>query len=201
MQIIALAFLGSVMLGSIPFGLLLTRLSGGGDLRSVGSGNIGATNVLRTGKKGIAALTLLLDLSKGTLAVLAVGWIWPTSEWSQYATLAAALGAVLGHCFSVFLKFSGGKGVATYAGVAFGLSPVLGGIYAFIWLGVLLAFRISSLGGIAAAIAMPIAALVMGQGEWALVLLLISGLVVLKHGENIERLRIGTEPRIGRKDA
>ena len=201
MQIIALAFLGSFLLGSVPFGLVLTKLSGGGDLRSVGSGNIGATNVLRTGKKGLAALTLLLDLLKGTIAVLAVGWIWPSSEWSQYASLAAALGAVMGHCFSIFLKFSGGKGVATYAGVAFGLSPVLGGIYAVLWIGILAAFRISSVGGLAAAIAMPIAALVMGQGDWALVLLMISGLVILKHSENIERLRTGTEPRIGQKDA
>ena len=107
MQILALAFIGSVILGSIPFGLVLTKLTGGGDLRSVGSGNIGATNVLRTGKKGVAALTLILDLLKGTLAVLAVGWLVPDGEWSQYATLAAALGAVLGHCFSIFLKFSG----------------------------------------------------------------------------------------------
>jgi acyl phosphate:glycerol-3-phosphate acyltransferase len=200
-QIVVLAFLGSVILGSIPFGLVLTKLSGGGDLRSVGSGNIGATNVLRTGKKGIAALTLLLDLLKGTCAVLAVGRIWPDSELGQYAILAAALGAVLGHCFSVFLKFSGGKGVATYAGVAFGLSPVLGGIYAVLWLGFLFAFRISSLGGVAAAIAMPVTALVMGHDAWALVLMVISGVVILKHKENIGRLRAGTEPRIGRKDS
>lgn len=200
MQIIALAFLGSVLLGSVPFGLVLTKLSGGADLRSVGSGNIGATNVLRTGNKFLAAMTLILDLLKGTVAVLAVGWLWPDTEWSQYAMLAAALGAVVGHCFSVFLKFSGGKGVATYAGVAFGLSPVLGGIYAALWIGMIAAFRISSLGGIAAALAMPLAALIMGQGEWALVLLLISGIVVLKHSANIDRLRAGTEPRIGQKD-
>lgn len=201
MQIIALAFLGSVLLGSVPFGLVLTKLSGGADLRSVGSGNIGATNVLRTGNKFLAAMTLILDLLKGTVAVLAVGWLWPDTEWSQYAMLAAALGAVVGHCFSVFLKFSGGKGVATYAGVAFGLSPVLGGIYAALWIGMIAAFRISSLGGIAAALAMPLAALIMGQGEWALVLLLISGIVVLKHSANIDRLRAGTEPRIGQKDS
>lgn len=201
MQIIALAFLGSVLLGSVPFGLVLTKLSGGADLRSVGSGNIGATNVLRTGNKFLAAMTLILDLLKGTVAVLAVGWLWPETEWSQYAMLAAALGAVVGHCFSVFLKFSGGKGVATYAGVAFGLSPVLGGIYAALWIGMIAAFRISSLGGIAAALAMPLAALIMGQGEWALVLLLISGIVVLKHSANIDRLRAGTEPRIGQKDS
>ena len=200
MQIIALAFLGSVLLGSVPFGLVLTKLSGGADLRSVGSGNIGATNVLRTGNKFLAAMTLILDLLKGTVAVLAVGWLWPDTEWSQYAMLAAALGAVVGHCFSVFLQFSGGKGVATYAGVAFGLSPVLGGIYAALWIGMIAAFRISSLGGIAAALAMPLAALIMGQGEWALVLLLISGIVVLKHSANIDRLRAGTEPRIGQKD-
>ena len=201
MQIIALAFLGSVLLGSVPFGLVLTKLSGGADLRSVGSGNIGATNVLRTGNKFLAAMTLILDLLKGTVAVLAVGWLWPDTEWSQYAMLAAALGAVVGHCFSVFLKFSGGKGVATYAGVAFGLSPIFGGIYAAMWIGMIAAFRISSLGGIAAALAMPLAALIMGQGEWALVLLLISGIVVLKHGANIDRLRAGTEPRIGQKDS
>ncbi len=199
MQIVALAFLGSVLLGSVPFGLLLTKMTGGGDLRAVGSGNIGATNVLRTGKKGIAALTLILDLLKGTAAVLAVGWFAPDTEWTGHATLAAALGAVLGHCFSVFLKFKGGKGVATYAGVAFGLSAVLGGVYAALWIGILVVFRISSLAGIVAASAMPLAALVMGQGELAMVLLLISGIVVLKHSGNLQRLRAGTEPRIGQK--
>ena len=201
MQILALAFLASFVLGSIPFGLVLTKMAGGDDLRSIGSGNIGATNVLRTGTMGLAAMTLLLDLLKGTVAVLAVGWVWPNSEWTGFAQLAAALGAVMGHCFSIFLKGNGGKGVATYGGVALGLSPILGGLYAAMWIGLIAIFRISSLGGLAAAAAMPIAALVLGRGDWALVLMVISGIVILKHSANIERLRAGTEPRIGQKDA
>ncbi len=197
MHNIAFALIAAYLLGSIPFGLLLTRLAGGGDLRTMGSGNIGATNVLRTGKKGLAALTLLLDLLKGTAAVMFATWFFAGEDMAQYVGLAAALGAVLGHIFSLFLKFSGGKGVATYAGVVFGLSPILGGIYAAIWIGTLLLSRISSLGGLAAAAAMPIAALAMQRGDWALLLLMISGLVVLKHSANIDRLRAGTEPRIG----
>lgn len=197
MQNIIIAIGLSFLIGSIPFGLILTRLSGGGDLRNTGSGNIGATNVLRTGKKGLAALTLILDLLKGTAAVLFSQYMFGVGEGAHYAQLAAALGAVMGHCFSVFLKFKGGKGVATYAGVAIGLSPILGGVYAVIWLTILAVFRISSLAGLMAASAMPIAALVLGQAEWAMVLLIISGVVILKHGANIERLRTGTEPRIG----
>lgn len=199
LQNLILVFLGSFLIGSIPFGLVLTKLTGGGDLRNIGSGNIGATNVLRTGNKGLAALTLLLDLLKGTAAVLIAHYWFVDAQWSQWIPLAAAIGAVFGHCFSLFLAGKGGKGVATYAGVAFGLSPILGGIYAGLWIGILLIFRISSLGGLAAAGAMPLAALALGRGDWALVLLLISGVVVLKHRENIDRLRLGTEPRIGKK--
>lgn len=181
------------LLGSVPFGLLLTRLTGGGDLRAVGSGNIGATNVLRTGKKGVAAATLLLDLGKGLAAVLLARQIWPGGE------AFAALGAVLGHCFPVWLRFKGGKGVATMMGVSLGLAWPIGLAYAVVWLGVLFASRISSLGGMSAAVAAPVAALVLGYTPYVPVLGLLALLVLFLHRENIARLRAGTEPRVGRK--
>lgn len=199
LEILALVFGIAYALGSIPFGLLLTKMAGGGDIRSIGSGNIGATNVLRTGRKGLAALTLLLDLAKGFAAVALASVIMPAGQWAPFAPMAAAVGAVAGHCFSVFLKFDGGKGVATFAGVAFGLSPFLGGIYAVIWIGVLLLTRISALGGLCAAAAMPVTALVMQRWDWAIVLAFIALLIAWKHSANIQRLRAGTEPRIGAK--
>ena len=199
MEILALVFGIAYALGSIPFGLLLTKMAGGGDIRSIGSGNIGATNVLRTGRKGLAALTLLLDLAKGYAAVALASVIMPIGQWADFAPMVLEIGAVVGHCFSVFLKFDGGKGVATFAGVAFGLSPFLGGIYAIVWVSVLLLSRISALGGLSAAVAMPIAALVMQRWEGAVVLALIALLVAWKHAANIQRLRAGTEPRIGAK--
>jgi glycerol-3-phosphate acyltransferase PlsY len=188
----ASALLLGYLLGSIPFGLLLTRMSGAGDLRSVGSGNIGATNVLRTGRKGLAAATLLLDLGKGAAAVLLARAIGP-----EYAVLGA-LGAFLGHCFPVWLKFRGGKGVATYAGIALALAWPVGLIYAATWIGVLLVSRISSLGGIAAAIAAPIAAAFWGQFEIAILFIALTLMVLWKHRANIDRLLQGQEPRIGK---
>ncbi|TCM22375.1 acyl-phosphate glycerol-3-phosphate acyltransferase [Novosphingobium sp. PhB165] len=178
-------------LGSIPFGLLLTRIAGGGDLRTIGSGNIGATNVLRTGRKGLAAATLLLDLLKGLAAVLIAAHFWPEWAW------LGALGAFLGHCFPVWLGFKGGKGVATMAGVAFGLAWPVGLAYALTWIGLLLTVRISSVAGMTAAVVAPIAAFALGQGQAAGVLAVIAALVLFQHRENIARLRAGTEPKVG----
>ena len=187
--IAALAYL----LGSVPFGLLLTRLFGAGDLRAIGSGNIGATNVLRTGRKGLAAATLLLDLAKGAAAVLLARMLFPGSE------ALAALIVVIGHCFPVWLRFKGGKGVATTMGVALGLAWPIGLAYAAVWLGVLAATRISSVGGMCAVIAAPIAALLVGEAVYAPVLAVLALLVLWLHRANIARLRAGTEPRIGAK--
>jgi glycerol-3-phosphate acyltransferase PlsY len=181
------------LLGSVPFGLLLTRLFGAGDLRAIGSGNIGATNVLRTGRKGLAVATLLLDLAKGAAAVLLARALFPGSE------ALAAFAAVIGHCFPVWLRFKGGKGVATTMGVALGLAWPIGLAYAAVWLGVLAATRISSVGGMCAVIAAPIAALLVGQTAYAPVLAALALLVLWLHRANIARLRAGTEPRIGGK--
>lgn len=178
-------------LGSVPFGLIITRLFGAGDLRSIGSGNIGATNVLRTGRKGLAAATLLLDLAKGLAAVLIAARFWP--EWSA----VAGLGAFLGHCFPAWLGFKGGKGVATTAGIAFGLAWPVGLAYAATWIILLATVKISSVAGMTAAVVAPLAALALGEREAAIVLGLIAAIVLFQHRENIARLRAGTEPRIG----
>ena len=182
------------LLGSIPFGLILTRLTGAGDLRSIGSGNIGATNVLRTGRKGLAAATLLFDLAKGAVAVVLARHFAGDG--------AAALGgaaAVLGHCFPVWLRFKGGKGVATLMGVALGLAWPIGLAYAVVWLGMLAITRISSLGGMCAAVVAPFAALALGMRFEAAVLAGLTALVLWLHRANIGRLREGTEPRVGSK--
>ena len=181
------------LLGSIPFGLILTRLGGAGDLRSVGSGNIGATNVLRTGRKGLAAATLLLDLLKGAAAVLIVRHLFPGEE------LVAGAAAFLGHCYPLWLRFRGGKGVATMMGVVVALSPIAGLAYAVVWLGLLAILRISSVAGMAAAVAAPVAAAVAGRFDLAVLFLGLALIVLWKHRENIARLAAGSEPRIGRK--
>ena len=179
--------------GSIPFGLILAKLAGKGDIRQQGSGNIGATNVLRTGSKGLAAATLLLDLLKGFVPVfLAKLWFPEDMGWT-------ALFAVLGHCFPVWLGFKGGKGVATNAGVAFGMLWPLGAIYAVTWLGLLAITRISSLAGMAAVVATAIAAWFMDVRTFAIVMTLIAVLVLWLHRENIKRLMAGTEPKVGSK--
>lgn len=179
------------LLGSVPFGLILTRLFDAGDIRQIGSGNIGATNVLRTGRKGLAAGTLLLDGAKGFLAV----WL----AWRLLPDVVgfAALGAVLGHCFPIWLRFKGGKGVATTLGVALGLAWPIGLAYAVVWLVMLALTRISSLSGMAAAVAAPITALAIGRTELAPVLAAIALIVIQLHRQNIARLRAGTEPRVG----
>jgi len=182
------------LLGSIPFGLILTRLFKAGDLRAIGSGNIGATNVLRTGNKGLAAATLMLDLAKGLLAVW-LAWRW----WPEFPGMAA-LGAVVGHCFPVWLKFKGGKGVATTMGVTLGLAWPIGAIYAGVWLIMLALTRISSLAGMTAAVVAPVAAYFLGEPALVPVLAAIAVLVLVLHRANIQRLLAGTEPRIGSKD-
>ena len=187
-----LLLLGYV-LGSIPFGLLLTRIAGLGDIRSIGSGNIGATNVLRTGRKGLAAATLILDGLKGTLAVW-IGW-----RWGLAGALAAGLGAFLGHCFPVWLKFKGGKGVATFFGVAFALLWPVGLIAAITWIAAMAITRYSSVGGLAAANVAPLAAALLGRMDLAFFFLAAAFLIDWKHRANIVRLANGTEPQIGRK--
>ncbi len=192
------ALLFGYLLGSIPFGLLLSLAAGQGDIRKIGSGNIGATNVLRTGNKGLAAATLLLDMGKGLAAVLLAWHLFAADGGWSSPVAATALGAVLGHCFPVWLRFKGGKGVATTAGVAFGLAWPIGLAYAATWIAVLAVSRISSLGGMsAAAIAVP-AASFLGFPEFVPVLSAIFVLVILLHRANLARLLRGEEPRIGR---
>tara|TARA_Y100001001_G_scaffold103762_1_gene101484 strand:+ start:2269 stop:2874 length:606 start_codon:yes stop_codon:yes gene_type:complete len=180
------------LIGSIPFGLLLTKAAGMGDVRQIGSGNIGATNVLRTGNKGLAAGTLVLDLLKGFAPVAVAGHLW-----GEVAMAFAAGAAVLGHCFPVWLGFKGGKGVATNAGVAFGLAWPLGLAYAFVWLSILAIFRISSLAGMAAVVAAAAAAPLFGYPQFFPVLGAIALLINYLHRENIARLARGEEPRVG----
>ena len=230
------------VLGSIPFGLLLTRAAGLGDVRDIGSGSIGATNVLRTGNKTIAALTLLLDALKGTVAVLLapklVQWLgmatpvasaepsWRTLAWlvgvdanilvppgadpTQYAlniglllalvaSLAAALGAFLGHIYPVWLGFKGGKGVATYIGVLIGLSFMLALVFCAVWLLVAVVTRYSSLSALVASVVVPVVASLMFVKGLAYLATLLSFLLIWKHSSNIARLRSGTEPKIGAK--
>ena len=179
-------------LGSIPFGLLLTKASGGGDIRNIGSGNIGATNVLRTGRKGLAALTLLLDLLKGFVAVFIASHYLPGG-----AAFAAA-GAFFGHLYPMWLGFKGGKGVATYAGIMFGLFWQGGVVFAIAWIGALLIFRISSLAGLLAALCAPITAAYFDRYDLVALLVACTLIVFWKHRTNIENLMDGTEPRIGK---
>lgn len=177
--------------GSIPFGLILAKMAGKGDIRQQGSGNIGATNVLRTGSKGLAAATLLLDLAKGFVPVwLAAMWFWQDMGWT-------ALFAVIGHAFPVWLGFKGGKGVATNAGVSFALAWPIGVAYAVVWIGMLAITRISSLAGMSAVVAAAVAAFLLGVPTFAKVLAVIAVLVIWLHRENIKRLMAGTEPKIG----
>ena len=182
------------LLGSIPFGVILTRLAGAGDLRQIGSGNIGATNVLRTGRKGLAAATLLLDLLKGAAAVWIAQTIWP-----GLGVLAAA-GAFVGHCYPVWLKFRGGKGVATLMGIVLALHWPCGLVFAAVWLGLLALLRVSSLAGMAAAMSAPVSAALMDRFDLTMLLVALAAIVLWKHRENIERLMAGTEPRVGRKN-
>ena len=179
------------LLGSVPFGLILTRLAGKGDIRSIGSGNIGATNVLRTGNKLLAASTLVLDCLKATFAIILARRFLG----EDMATFAAA-GALLGHLYPVWLGFKGGKGVATFLGVLIALLPVAAAVYAAIWILLLFCLRISSVAGMAAAISAPIVAAIL-HSSLCLMLVGFCILILWKHRENIRRLMRGTEPRIG----
>jgi glycerol-3-phosphate acyltransferase PlsY len=186
-----LLLLGAYLLGSIPFGIVLTRLGGAGDLRAIGSGNIGATNVLRTGRKGLAAATLLLDGGKGAAAVLIAHLIQPDMA------LWAGGAAFIGHLYPVWLKFNGGKGVATMLGVSLAAWWPAGLAFAVVWLAMLALTRRSSVGGLSGAVAAPIAAAAGGQSDAVLVMLVMTLLVVWKHRGNITRLLDGTEPKVG----
>ncbi len=188
-----LAALLAYLVGSIPFGLLLAKAAGKGDIRQIGSGSTGATNVLRTGSKGLAAAVLVLDLAKGFLAVLAA---W---RWFPDAVSAGALAAVIGHCFSVWIGFRGGKGVATNAGVCLGLGWPIGLAYGLVWLAVLAATRISSVAGMSAVVAAVLAAAVFGFERFVPVLAVIALLVIWLHRANIRRLLAGEEPKVGAK--
>lgn len=187
------AFLGGYALGAIPFGLILTRAAGLGDVRSIGSGNIGATNVLRTGNKGLAAATLLLDALKGTLAA------YLGSSVSMEIGMLAALGALLGHLFPVWLGFKGGKGVATYLGILFGLIWQGGLIFCAVWLATAFISRFSSLAALLGCFTVPIVLYAMGSHQLGGFFALVSIIVIVKHRANIQRLVAGTEPKIGAK--
>ncbi|MEQ1714027.1 MAG: glycerol-3-phosphate 1-O-acyltransferase PlsY [Hyphomicrobium sp.] len=188
------ALAGGFVLGSIPFGMILTRLAGLGDIRQIGSGNIGATNVLRTGHKGLAALTLLLDAVKGTAAVLLFGWLF-----GEASAMAAGLGAFLGHLFPPWLGFKGGKGVATYIGVLLGLHWPAGLAFCATWLLVAALSRYSSLSALFASVAVPVGLWALGHADLAAVGAALGLLLIWKHSANIERLLKGEEPKIGAK--
>ena len=189
------AFILGYLLGSIPFGLVLTKLAGTEDLRSIGSGNIGATNVLRTGRKGLAAATLALDALKATLAIVLAWWLfWPPTA------LAAAAGAILGHMYPIWLKFRGGKGVATYLGGLIGLAWPAAIVFAVVWLAVAALTRYSSAAALAATVASPLVMLAIGESGAAIVFAALSALVWFKHSANIVRLLNGSESKIGQKN-
>ena len=189
-----LALVGGYLLGSTPFGLVLTRLAGLGDIREIGSGNIGATNVLRTGRKDLAALTLILDAGKAGMAAL---FFWVV--FSKTAGLIAGAAAFLGHCYPVWLRFKGGKGVATFVGTVLAVSWPVGLITIGSWLAAFALFRISSLGALVAAALTPIAAFALGQRDVAAMTLFLALLIYWRHHANIARLIRGEEPRVGDK--
>ena len=188
-----LAIIAGYLLGSIPFGLLLTRGAGTQDLRAIGSGNIGATNVLRTGRKDLAAATLLLDALKGTAAVLIGRWLGPDGA------SIAAFAAFVGHVFPVWLNFRGGKGVATFLGALFGLDWPVGLLFCGVWLAVAGVWRYSSLAALVATLVSPIALFLSGERGAAAVVAMMAAILWLRHRENISRLLNGSESRIGQK--
>jgi len=196
--LIAAVFAGGYVLGSTPFGLLLARATGQGDIRKIGSGNIGATNVLRTGRKDIALATLLLDAGKAAAAALIAGHIFPGTP----ANLIAGGAALLGHCFPFWLKFKGGKGVATFLGVLLAVAWPVGLMACGTWLLTAVITRISSLSALVAAIVAPIAALVLfARADVAIMAGLLAVLIFIRHRENISRILTGTESKIGSKKA
>ncbi|WP_438753599.1 glycerol-3-phosphate 1-O-acyltransferase PlsY [Pararhizobium sp. O133] len=189
----AIAAIFGYLLGTIPFGLLLTRMAGLGDVRKIGSGNIGATNVLRTGNRKLAAATLLLDALKGTAAAFVA------SYWGIEAGIAAGCAAFLGHLFPVWLGFKGGKGIATYIGVLLGLAPLIVLVFAAIWLGMAKLTRYSSLSALVATVVVPVVLLATGYGKIGILFVVMSIITWIKHKANIQRLLAGTEGRIGEK--
>jgi glycerol-3-phosphate acyltransferase PlsY len=194
--ILLLVAVASYLLGSIPFGLVITRALGLGDLRQIGSGNIGATNVLRTGNRAAAAATLILDAAKGAVAVLlARALVGPD------AAQVAALFAFLGHLYPVWLKFSGGKGVATFLGTLLALAWPVGLAACATWAVTAAVSRISSLSALVAAGLAPVWLLIFGRGQMLALVVILAALVFLRHGANVARLRAGTEPRIGARKA
>jgi len=194
MVVLAVTAVLAYLLGAVPFGMVMARLFGLGDLRKIGSGNIGATNVLRTGNRLAAFLTLVLDSGKGAIAVLLARWLAGES-----GAQVAAFGAFLGHCYPVYLGFRGGKGVATFLGTLLALALPVGLAACAIWAVVAAVFRLSSLAALAAAAGAPVAALLLGYGGMTWLLLSLAVLIFLRHSANISRLRAGTEPRIGQK--
>ena len=182
------------LLGSIPFGLVLTRLAGLGDVRQIGSGNIGATNVLRTGNKSLAAATLLLDAFKGTVAVLIVARLF-----GDDASVLAGFAAFVGHIFPVWIGFKGGKGVATYLGILLGLAPLMALIFAIVWLALAFTTRYSSLSALVATLVIPVALWILGADKIAAAMAVMTIICWWKHKANIARLAAGTESRIGAK--
>ena len=192
--LLALAALVGYLLGSIPFGLILTRAAGLGDVRKIGSGNIGATNVLRTGNKKLAAATLLLDALKGTAAVLIANALW-----GYEASLVAGFFAFLGHLFPVWLGFKGGKGVAVYIGVLLGAAPLMMLAFAAIWIATAYITKYSSLSALVAMLVIPVALWILGPEKTALLVTLLSVISWYMHRENIKRLLAGTESKIGKK--
>ncbi len=198
-----LAFAFGYLCGSVPFGLILTKLAGTANLRTVGSGNIGATNVLRTGRKDLAAATLALDLAKGAVAVLVVAYLTerrlpPLSAWPPGPVLAAAVGAFLGHIYPVWLGFRGGKGVATFLGCLIAVAWPAGLGFIAVWLGVAFVTRFSSIAALLASALTPVFLYLLDQLNSAVVFALMAALLWAKHRENIARLKAGTETRIGR---
>ncbi|WP_309645721.1 glycerol-3-phosphate 1-O-acyltransferase PlsY [Phenylobacterium sp.] len=201
--LIAAAIVGGYLLGSIPFGLIATKLGGQGDIRSIGSGNIGATNVLRTGRKDLAALTLLGDGGKGAVAVL-LAWLATRDKGVDAQAMLTALAggaAFLGHCFPVWLKFKGGKGVATFFGTLLAAAWPVGIAAGATWILVAFLFRISALAGLVAAVMAPIYAVFVFDRPYAIaaMALFMAVLIFVRHKENIARLLKGQEPRIGGK--
>jgi glycerol-3-phosphate acyltransferase PlsY len=190
----AIAMLVGYLLGSIPFGLILTRLAGTQDLRSIGSGSIGATNVLRTGHKGLAAATLICDALKGTLAILIANYFGGFN-----AAILAGLGAFLGHLFPVWLGFKGGKGVAVYIGILIGMFPPAAVVFCLIWISTAFTSRYSSLSALVASFVTPIFLWWFGQPALASLFAVLTLLLFYAHRENISRLQAGTEGRIGEK--
>ncbi len=191
--LIAVLSLG-YLLGSIPFGLILTRMAGHGDLRQIGSGNIGATNVLRTGNKKLAAATLLLDALKATAAAVAAQAVFGAN-----AGLLAGFAAFIGHLFPVWLGFKGGKGVATYIGTLLGVLPLMVAVFAVVWLSIAVITRYSSLSALVATLVIPVVLWITGAEEAAIVTAIMTVVSWWRHKANIERLIAGTESRIGQK--